>query len=75
MVSTEGKRGEKAEVCQMTQELSSKLVATGAVMNPPKSLDITEAVWDHLDREHNKMQPTSDEDPWNVSQEAWRATE
>ena len=30
-------------------------------MNPPQSpdLNIIGAVWDHLDRERNKMQPTS----------------
>jgi len=38
-------------------------------MNPPQSLDlnITEAVWDHLDREQNKRQPTSKEELWDVS--------
>ena len=43
-------------------------------MNPPQSpdLNITEAVWDHLDRERNKSQPTSEEELWDVLQEAWR---
>ena len=43
-------------------------------MNPPQSLDlkITEALWDHLDRERNKRQPTSKEELWDVLQEAWR---
>jgi len=38
-------------------------------MNPPQSphLHIMEAVWDHLQREQNKRQPTS-----KVLQEAWR---
>jgi len=33
-------------------------------MNPPQSsdLNIIEAVWDHLDREWNKKQPTSKEE-------------
>ena len=37
-------------------------------MNPPQSLDlnIIEAVWDHLERERNKRQPTSKEELWNV---------
>jgi len=41
-------------------------------MNPPQSPDpnITEAVWDHLDRERNKRQPTSKEELWDVLQEA-----
>jgi len=29
-------------------------------------------VWDHLDRERNKRQPTSKEELWDVLQEAWR---
>jgi len=29
-------------------------------------------VWDDLDREKNKRQPTSKEKLWNVPQEAWR---
>jgi len=43
-------------------------------MNPPQNPDlvIVEAVWDHLDREQNKRQPTSKEELWNVLQEAWR---
>ena len=43
-------------------------------MNPPQSLDlnITEAVWDHPDRERNKRQPTSKEELWDVLQETWR---
>ena len=43
-------------------------------MNPPQSpdLNINEAVWDHLDRERNKRQPTSKEELWDVLQEAWR---
>jgi len=46
-----------------------------AVLNPPQSPDfnITEAVWDHLDRERNKRQPTSQKkELWNVIQEYWR---
>ena len=41
---------------------------------PPQSpdLNIIEAVWDHLDRERNKMQPSSKEELWHVLQEAWR---
>jgi len=44
-------------------------------MNPPQNLyiNIIEAVWDHLDRERNKWQPTSKEELWDVLQEAWRA--
>ena len=44
------------------------------VMTPPQSLDlkIIEAVWDHLDRERNKRQPTCKEELWDVLQEAWR---
>jgi len=40
------------------------------VMNPPQSPDfnIIEAVWDHLDREQNKRQPTSKKELWNVLQ-------
>ena len=43
-------------------------------MNPPQSpdLNIIEAVWDHVDRERNKRQPTSKEDLWNVLQETQR---
>jgi len=43
-------------------------------MDPPKSLElsIAEAVWDHLDREQNKRQPTSKEELWDVLQEAWK---
>jgi len=43
-------------------------------MNPPQSTDlnITEAVWDHVDRGRNKRQPTSKEELWDVLQEAWR---
>ena len=43
-------------------------------MNPPQSpdLNIIEAVWDHLDRERSKRQPTSKEELWDVLQEAWR---
>ena len=42
-------------------------------MNPPQSPDINiiEAVWDHLNGEGNKRQPTSNE-LWNILQEAWR---
>jgi len=42
------------------------------VKNSPQSLDISiiEAVWDHIDREQNKRQPTSKEELWNVLQEA-----
>ena len=41
-------------------------------MNPPQSpdLNIIEAMWDHLDRERNKRQPTKE--VWDVLQEAWR---
>ena len=35
-------------------------------------LNIIEAVWDNLDREENKRQPTSKEELWDVLQEAWR---
>jgi len=40
---------------------------------PPQSpdLNIIEAVWDHLDRERNKRQPTSKEELWEVLKEAW----
>ena len=43
-------------------------------MNPPQSpdLNVIEAVWDHLDRERNKRQPTSKEEFWDVLQKAWR---
>jgi len=43
-------------------------------MNSPQSLNlnIIEAVWDHLDREQNKRQPTSKEELWEVLQGAWR---
>ena len=43
-------------------------------MNPPQIPDLTiiEAVWDHLNREQNKRQPTSKEELWDVLQEAWR---
>ena len=43
-------------------------------MNPPQSpdLNIIEAVWDQLNRERNKKQPTSKEELWDVLQEAWR---
>jgi len=34
--------------------------------------NIIEAVWDLLDREMNKRQPTSKEELWNVPQETWR---
>jgi len=44
-------------------------------MNPPQSpdLNITEAVWDHLDKERSKRQPTSKEELRNVFQEACRS--
>jgi len=43
------------------------------VINPPKSLDLNIiAVWDHLDRDQNKRQPTSKEVLWDVLEEAWR---
>ena len=47
---------------------------SNGVMNPPQSPDliVIEAVWDHLDRERNKRQPTSKEELWDVLQEAWR---
>ena len=64
-------QGEKAKVCQMTQEVDWKSVATGLMLAQSPDLNITEAVWDHLDRERNKRQPTSKE-LWNVLQEAWR---
>jgi len=35
-------------------------------------LNIIEAVWDHVDRERNRRQPTSKEELWDVLQEAWR---
>ena len=41
-------------------------------VNPPQRLDIIEAVWDHLDREWNKRQPTSKQELWDVLHEAWR---
>ena len=43
-------------------------------MNPPQrpDLNIIEAVWDQLDRERNKRQPTSKEELWDVLQEYWR---
>jgi len=43
-------------------------------MNPPQSpdLNISEAVWGHLDRERNERQSTSKEELWKILQEAWR---
>jgi len=41
-------------------------------MNPLHNLNIIEAVWNHLDRERNKRQPTSKEELWDVFHEAWR---
>jgi len=43
-------------------------------MNPPQSpdLNITEAVWNHLDRERNKRQKAAKEELWDVLQGAWR---
>jgi len=45
------------------------------VMNPSQSpgFYIIEIVWDHLDREQNKRQPTSKDKLWNVLQGAWRS--
>jgi len=37
--------------------------------NPPQSLIIIEAMWDHLGRERDKRQPTSKEELWDVLQE------
>ena len=58
----------------MTQEVDWKSVATGLRMNPHQSqdLNIIEAVWDYLDRERNKSQPTSKEELQDVLQEACR---
>jgi len=44
------------------------------VINHLQSPDfnIIEAVWDHLDREQNKRQPTSKEELWDVFEEACR---
>ena len=52
----------------------SKLLYLSPRGNPPQSLDVnsTEAVWDHLDREWSKRQPTSKEALWDVLQEVWR---
>ena len=36
-----------------------------------KTLNIIEAVWDHLDRERNKRQPKSKKELWEVLKEAW----
>jgi len=44
----------------------SKFMRRNTVVN------IIEAVWDHLDRERKKRQPTSKEELWDVLQEAWR---
>jgi len=43
-------------------------------MNLPLSpyLNNIEAVWDHLDREQNKREPTSKEKHWNILQETSR---
>ena len=41
-------------------------------MNPPQSPDLIETVWDHLDRERNKRQPTSKEELQDVLRETWR---
>jgi len=59
----EEKQGEKAELCQMTQEVDWKSGNRSVVMNPAQSpdLNITEAMWDHLDKE----------ELWNVVHEAW----
>ena len=50
--------------------------ATGTLTTldwPPQSpdLNIIEAVWDYLDREKNKKQPTSKDQLWRVLKEAW----
>ena len=42
------------------------------MMNPPQSSDLTEAVWDHLERRWNKRQPTSKEELWDVLHKDWR---
>ena len=75
----EGKQREKAyEKASMPNETRTGLKISGnrsyRRMNPPQSpdLNITEAVWDHLDREQNKRQLTSKEELWDVLQEAWR---
>ena len=57
----------------MTQELKISGNRSYGGMNPAQSpdLNIIEAVWDHLDREWNKRQPTSKEELWDVLQEPW----
>ena len=44
----------------------------GGESSPGPDLNIIEAAWDHLDRYHNKMPPTSKEELWDVLQKAWR---
>ena len=63
----------------MTQELSDtrqKISGNRSYgeTNPPQNPDLNfiQAVWDHLDREQNKRQPTSKEELQNVLQKAWR---
>jgi len=41
-------------------------------MTQELDLNIIETVWDYLDREQNKRQPTSKEELWGILQEAWR---
>lgn len=51
------------------------MMETLSIMDyPSRSLDlhIREAVRDHHDGEQNRNQPTSEEEPWNVLQLAWR---
>ena len=49
--------------------MAAGLIKTGIL---PRARTSALSVWDHLDRERNKRQPTSKEEPWDVLQEAWR---
>ena len=58
-------------LCYMAQCQADK---TLTVMDwPPQSPDliIIESLWDHLDRDRNKLQPKSKDELWEVLKEAW----